>query len=110
MVRVSCWRQQLLLLLEKSAKNYSLKESIFPLEVKGSAEQSVVAFAREYNDTWSLTVVPRLVASLLELDGGIEVAQETPLERLLAADTWKDTTILLPLELPGQELVNAFRR
>lgn len=84
-----------------------------PLEVKGPAEQHVIAFARELEGDWSVTVVPRLVATLLKSDS----AQRLPSHQVTDILTdeseknpWGDTVVLLPPELAKRGLVNAFNK
>ncbi len=57
-----------------------------PLEVVGRHAERVLAFARRYEDTWAVAVVPRLVAGL-----GFP-----PL-----GDIWRDTAVLLPESASG---------
>ncbi|MFC2149725.1 malto-oligosyltrehalose synthase [Candidatus Auribacterota bacterium] len=61
------------------------KGSYQPLFVGGSKKDSVIAFARSYKDSWSITVVPRFLVSVVK-EG------EKPLGRKI----WGDTFIALP--------------
>ncbi|HEY9733551.1 MAG TPA: malto-oligosyltrehalose synthase [Drouetiella sp.] len=82
-----------------------------PLSVSGSAEQHVIAFARELEGNWSITVVPRLVATLLQADSDSKLAQRTVFDILSGAagyDVWGDTKISLPSELQEHNLIDAF--
>jgi (1->4)-alpha-D-glucan 1-alpha-D-glucosylmutase len=62
----------------------------FPLSVGGKHRNNVVAFARQWENRWSITVAPRLFASLISPD-------QLPLGR----EVWEDTSIALPEGAPS---------
>ncbi|MDR3617347.1 MAG: malto-oligosyltrehalose synthase [Candidatus Obscuribacterales bacterium] len=82
------------------------KGRYIPLEVQGTAEANVVAFAREYNGNWSITVVPRLVASLLHFGETLDLADSAVIQKLLSGKIWGDTAIVLPTDLLNSDLCN----
>ncbi len=84
-----------LFLIHKSLKARNDRKDFFqesdymPLVVRGKFKDHVVSFARRKGKIWSITVVPRLLVSLVNED-------EFPVgERV-----WEDTHILLPKESP----------
>jgi (1->4)-alpha-D-glucan 1-alpha-D-glucosylmutase len=60
------------------------KGSYVPLEVTGAYAENVVAFARENENQWAITIVPRLTAKL------------TPEGEWPIGEVWGDTRVLLP--------------
>lgn len=62
-----------------------------PLEVTGKFRSHIVAFARRFCDTWSLTIAPRFATALVE-EG------KWP----LGSATWQDTEIILPKGSPSK--------
>ena len=62
-----------------------------PLEVTGSQKDHICAFARRKGNEWAFTVVPRLLARLVE-------PQEFPLGR----KTWGNCVIVLPPDAPDR--------
>lgn len=82
-----------------------------PLEVSGSGEQHIIAFARELEGNWSITVVPRLVSTLLKADGSAKLNDLNVFDILSSGageHVWGDTTISLPSELQDRNLVDCF--
>lgn len=70
-------------------KDFFNESNYIPLVVRGKFKDHVVSFARKKGKIWSITIVPRLLASLVNED-------EFPMgERV-----WQDTHILLPKESP----------
>ncbi|RKY36137.1 MAG: malto-oligosyltrehalose synthase [Candidatus Omnitrophota bacterium] len=55
------------------------------IEVCGRFKDSVIAFARNYGDTWILTIVPRFLCSVIE-EG----------QQALGREVWQDTSVVLP--------------
>lgn len=80
-----------------------------PLDVSGPAQQHVIAFARELDGNWSITVVPRLVSTLLNADSSTKL-EKVNVYNLLSSDKsnhpWADTKISLPSELSEHKLLN----
>jgi (1->4)-alpha-D-glucan 1-alpha-D-glucosylmutase len=70
----------------RSQTRVFLQGDYIPLEVVGSKQEHVCAFARVHEDTVVLVVVPRLPVRLLS------AGQEAP----LGCAVWEDTRILLP--------------
>ncbi len=87
------------------------KGRYIPLEVKGPADQHVIAFAREYQDNWSITVVPRLVSTLLKIDESLKL-DSYGVWSILTAESgehiWGDTAVVLPPDLADRKLVDNF--
>ena len=69
-----------------------------PLPVRGSAAESLVAFARHRAPTAALVVVPRLTAALT--GGGARLP--------IGAEVWTDTWVVLPRDIPDGPYVNRF--
>ncbi len=69
-----------------------LEGDYLPLNVAGERADNVVAFARQTNGRFSITVVPRLVAGLMEPE------LKWPLNSI-----WGETHIILPPGLLGKE-------
>jgi (1->4)-alpha-D-glucan 1-alpha-D-glucosylmutase len=86
------------------------KGRYIPLEVRGSADQHVIAFAREYEGNWSITVVPRLVSTLLRADQSAKMENYNVWSILKpkTGDIWGDTVIALPPDLADRKLVDSF--
>jgi (1->4)-alpha-D-glucan 1-alpha-D-glucosylmutase len=78
------------------------------LEIKGKSAAHVIAFAREHNHQWIITVVPRLTASLLELDNLERLRTAKPVDEIISAATWGDTVAILPGEIASCKAVNLF--
>ncbi len=60
------------------------KGAYIPLEVDGMYKNHVIAFARQWQDSWAITVVPRFLTSLIDVG------------ELPTGDIWEDTRIVLP--------------
>ena len=69
-----------------------LEGDYLPLHVEGERADHVVAFARQSNGRFSITVAPRLVAGLME-----------PELKWPVNSVWEGTHIILPPGLSGQE-------
>ncbi len=95
----------------KQFESIYTKGKYIALEVTGSANQHIIAFAREFEGNWSITVVPRLVSTLLKADAAPKL-EEINVFNILStgADNhiWGDTTISLPSELADRKLVDCF--
>jgi (1->4)-alpha-D-glucan 1-alpha-D-glucosylmutase len=61
-----------------------------PLETTGQFNRHVVAFARQFENHWSITVIPRFLTGLV-----------TPEQSPLGQSLWDDTAVLLPSGVPG---------
>ena len=59
-----------------------LNGDFIPVEVGGEHSESVIAYARKYNNSWAITVAPRFLT---------KVIKDTALP--LGKETWKDTYI-----------------
>lgn len=68
-----------------------------PLTVQGARAAHICAFARTLGQQGVIVAVPRLLATLLDRDH-----RRLP----LGAETWQDTELLLPEELPGKAYHN----
>ncbi|HSJ15490.1 MAG TPA: malto-oligosyltrehalose synthase [Longimicrobiales bacterium] len=66
-----------------------------PIDVAGARAGHVVAFARRHEDQWALTVAPRLYTALCAPGA-------------LPAGEWADTRLVLPGELAGRTITDAF--
>ena len=71
--------------------NLFLEGDYLPLQVEGERGDHVVAFARQSNNRFSITVAPRLVAGLME-----------PELKWPVNSVWKGTHIILPPGLSGK--------
>lgn len=97
--------------VRKQFENIYTKGRYIPLEVQGSAEQHIIAFAREFEGNWSITVVPRLVSTLLKADNDGKLENRNVFNILSSAQgasIWGDTKISLPPELANIKLVDCF--
>ena len=65
-----------------------LKGAYLPLEVTGAHRDGVVAFGRRYRGDWAVVIAPRFTVRL-----GQDPSS-------LAVRGWKDTSVLLPKEVP----------
>lgn len=63
------------------------KGAYIPLEVDGLYKHNVIAFARHWEQSWTITVVPRFLTSLVDVD-------QAPI-----GEVWEDTHIVLPERL-----------
>ncbi len=72
--------------------------SYLPLEVTGSKDKHICAFAREKNNRVAIIVAPRLYLTLMQ------GKKELP----FAGTVWQDTEIRLPEQLAGIKLRNIF--
>jgi (1->4)-alpha-D-glucan 1-alpha-D-glucosylmutase len=62
-----------------------------PLEVDGKFRDHMVAFARNHQKSWAVTVAPRFLVALVNHD-------EDP----LGSEVWRDTHVVLPEGSPGE--------
>jgi (1->4)-alpha-D-glucan 1-alpha-D-glucosylmutase len=69
-----------------------------PLTVQGAKSDHVVAFARRFENTNVLVIVPRLVASLLN-------EREIP---PIGPEVWGDTQLVIPSYFQSADYRNAF--
>lgn len=78
-------------LLETRRQNRELFEggAYLPLSVRGKQKIHVIAFARQKGQRWSITVAPRLLASLV-----------SPGNMPIGTHVWDDTSIDLPVGAP----------
>jgi malto-oligosyltrehalose synthase/4-alpha-glucanotransferase len=85
--KIKLWLEHLLL---KERQQFSFTDSQYiPLKVKGHYENNILAFARRYDSTWIVTVVPLHFAALCE---GMQVG--------FGDFDWKDTIVRIPEEAP----------
>ena len=75
----------------KSHASLLLKGDYFPMQVEGSHQDCVIAFARRFRGDWSLVVVPRFTNRLFGADG-----------RLIPLNPGEETRVVLPKEAPKQ--------
>jgi len=61
-----------------------------PLKVSGGLKDHIIAFARNHEEHWAITIAPRFFTSLID-EGGPPVGQ----------DIWGDTFIVLPQRIPS---------
>jgi len=61
-----------------------------PLKVSGRLKDHIIAFARNHEEHWAITIAPRFFTCLID-KGGTPVGQ----------DIWGDTFIVLPQRLPS---------
>ena len=73
--------------IRKTCEALSIKGKYIPLEISGEKREHVVAYARELNNQWAITVAPRLLTSLIN-EGEFPIGKEI----------WKDTQLLLPID------------
>lgn len=73
--------------------------SYIPLEITGSEQNNIVAFARKFEGHFIISVIPRLVYHKV-----------TNNKHLINPDLWKDTKIILPKELLNAKYFNEFTK
>ncbi len=61
-----------------------------PLKATGKRSENVVAFARRLGERWSVTIAPRLVASVVKMS-----------EHPFGKDVWEETSVEIPAGGPG---------
>ena len=71
--------------------------SYVPLDIVGTHADRLFAFLRRDGDAVAVTCVPRLVGALVDMASGT-----------LPPDAWRDTALVLPADLAGTVLTNAF--
>ncbi|MGA7626727.1 MAG: malto-oligosyltrehalose synthase [Candidatus Acidiferrales bacterium] len=76
--------------LRRQHRSLFLDGLFHPLEVAGKRSKNLLAYARQQEKQWVLTVVPRLLA---------HSGAPTTWDQM--ADFWRDTKILLPAKSPG---------
>jgi (1->4)-alpha-D-glucan 1-alpha-D-glucosylmutase len=79
-----------LLWARNSNRDLFLKGNYIPLECTGEFSNNVVAFARNLESSFAVTVAPRFLTTLIK-------ENELP----LGEKVWKDTSVQLPENLPG---------
>jgi len=67
------------------------KGDYLPASVTGSGEQHIIAFFRQWQDSYALIVAPRFLASLVK-----------PGESPTGQEVWQDTRITLPANAPSR--------
>jgi (1->4)-alpha-D-glucan 1-alpha-D-glucosylmutase len=79
--------------LDARSANLSLFQegTYLPVEITGHLRHHIVAFARKHADSWSLTIAPRFLTTLLP-------AGELPPGR----EIWEDTQMILPESAPWE--------
>jgi malto-oligosyltrehalose synthase/4-alpha-glucanotransferase len=85
--KIKLWLEHTLLKLRQQIP--FVDAEYIPLEVKGSYEDHILAFARRYESSWVLTIVPLHLATLAE-------AKQVPFSEF----DWKNTMIHFPAEAP----------
>jgi (1->4)-alpha-D-glucan 1-alpha-D-glucosylmutase len=61
-----------------------------PLETEGRFKDNIVAFVREFRNSWAVTIVPRLLTNVVEEN-----------EHPLGEGVWNDTYVILPQNAPS---------
>jgi malto-oligosyltrehalose synthase/4-alpha-glucanotransferase len=85
--KIKLWLEHTLLKLRQQIP--FVEAEYIPLQVKGSYEDNILAFARRYESNWVVTIVPLHLATLSE-------AKQVPFSEF----DWKDTMIHFPQEAP----------
>jgi len=65
------------------------KGAYSPLEIAGRCKDHILAFSRRYEDSWAITIAPRLLATLIKVG-----------EYPLGAKVWNDTCCVFPKGAP----------
>jgi (1->4)-alpha-D-glucan 1-alpha-D-glucosylmutase len=73
----------------RSAGQLFTDGNYIPLKVTGDKSDNVIAFCRNYNDMWALTIVPRFLTSLVSPD-----------KQPLGKSVWGDTQIEIVENMP----------
>ena len=85
--RIKLWLEHILL-KERMTTNF-IDAQYIPLKVKGHYDKNILAFARRFESTWIVTIVPLHFAALCE---GMQVD--------VADFDWKNTSVRFPDEAP----------
>jgi (1->4)-alpha-D-glucan 1-alpha-D-glucosylmutase len=64
-----------------------------PLETEGKFKENIIAFAREFQGSWVVTVAPRLLTHVIKQD-----------EHPMGENIWLDTHVILPDNAPSEWL------
>jgi (1->4)-alpha-D-glucan 1-alpha-D-glucosylmutase len=93
--RLKAFVTRRLLVLRRSVPNLFTSGGYIPLEVTGEQASHIVAFARTEGDRCALTVVSRATGSIPDRE---------------STQWWRDTAIILPQNIDGQDLACQFTR
>jgi len=88
--KIKLWLTKLLLNERRSEKETFEKADYIPLKVKGDHKENVLAFARRYQHTWYITVVPLHAASLTDQQNNDPKSIQ-----------WGKTRVILPADAPA---------
>jgi (1->4)-alpha-D-glucan 1-alpha-D-glucosylmutase len=78
-----------------------------PIEVCGTREKNVIAFARKFEDTATIVVAPYMIASTILVHSPDD--SPTQLFNTINSDEyWQDTCLVLPAELQTMDWQNVF--
>ncbi len=78
-----------------------------PIEVCGTREKNIIAFARKYEESAVIVVAPYLIASTLLANRPGDLTTE-PFRAITSSEYWQDTYISMPAELQGLSWQNLF--
>ncbi len=84
-----------LFLIHRALKSRNKEAELFArgsylrLNVQGCRKENVIAFAREYRNSWALTIAPRLTTALVKED-------DMPLGR----NIWNDASLIIDNDMP----------
>ncbi|MFC4211270.1 malto-oligosyltrehalose synthase [Pedobacter lithocola] len=87
--KIKLWLTQILAKCRKSEKEIFDSGTYMPISVTGKYAEHILAFARQLNEKWIITVIPVGLAKVAE-------EQNLPVNKL----NWNDTQIILPHDAP----------
>ncbi|MDG5798805.1 malto-oligosyltrehalose synthase [Marinilabiliaceae bacterium ANBcel2] len=88
---IKLWLTHRMLHYRKENSHLFMYGEYIPLTVKGKYQNHILAFARHYNRSWHVTIVPVFLVSLNKSADDVVPPGELD---------WKDTSVLLPKEAP----------
>jgi malto-oligosyltrehalose synthase/4-alpha-glucanotransferase len=96
--KIKLWLTHLLFTERRNHPEIFLRGKYIPLEVEGSYKEFIFAFARNYQSSWRIIIVPLQIAKLIK-----DPAKDLP------EFDWMDTRILIPEKAP-QNWTNTFTK
>lgn len=89
--KIKLWLTQILLSYRRANEHLFLHGDYIALDTVGTCKDNVLAYARRYKNNWLIVAVPLHLARICKND-----------EKLIRKLDWKDTSVLLPDDAPGQ--------
>lgn len=87
--KIKLWLTQILLSYRRAKQDLFLHGDYIALETAGTYKNSVLAYARNYKDSWLLVVVPLYLPVICKSN-----------EKMIRKFDWQDTSVILPPNAP----------